>query len=66
MLINTENIIDTSKKEHDDQMYALNKLCKLLKKMLLTERACDDANNDQALWKTEFECPICFEVRKLT
>ena len=43
-------------------MYALNKLSELLKKMLLTERACEDAQTDQALWKTEFECPICFEV----
>ena len=43
-------------------MYALNKLCELLKKMLLTERACENSQNGQALWKTEFECPICFEV----
>ena len=48
-------------KDHDNQMYALNKLTELLKKML-TNEACEDPHSDQALWKTEFECPICFEV----
>jgi len=57
---NAEKEKDLLQKDHDNQMYALNKLTELLKKML-TNEACEDPHSDQALWKTEFECPICFE-----
>ena len=49
-------------------MYSLNKMNELLKKMLLSEheKSCDDDQPqyeiDAAFWKSEFECPICFEV----
>ena len=47
-------------------MYALNKLSELLKKMLLNDKSSPESNAaalepDFALWKSEFECPICFE-----
>ena len=47
-------------------MYALNKLSELLKKMLLNEKSAIEPSSgswqpDFALWKSEFECPICFE-----
>ena len=49
-------------------MYSLNKMNELLKKMLLNEheKSCDvdqpQYEIDVAFWKSEFECPICFEV----
>ena len=47
-------------------MYALNKLSELLKKMLLNDKSSTEPCStswqpDLALWKSEFECPICFE-----
>ena len=54
-------------KEHDDHMYSLNKMNELLKKMLINEKSSENENQpceiDVAFWKSEFECPICFEVR---
>ena len=53
-------------KEHDDHMYSLNKMNELLKKMLINEKSSENDNQpceiDVAFWKSEFECPICFEV----
>lgn len=52
-------------KEHDNNMYALSQLAELLGKMLSSERAApEDTASCAALWKTEFECPICFEEMK--
>ena len=48
-------------------MYSLNKMNELLKKMLINEKSSENENQpceiDVAFWKSEFECPICFEVR---
>ena len=55
-------------KEHDDQLYSLNKMNELLKKMLVNEKSGENEGSnieiDAAFWKTEFECPICFEEMK--
>ena len=52
------------------QVYSLNKLNELLKKMLLNEKSGESEQAqyeiDAAFWKSEFECPICFEVRVTT
>ena len=49
-------------KEHEDQMYALNKLSELLKKMLLNDKSAQEpACQSTSDFQREFECPICFE-----
>jgi len=59
---------DMLQKEHDDHMYSLNKMNELLKKMLINEKSSENENQpceiDVAFWKSEFECPICFEEMK--
>ena len=49
-------------------MYSLNKMNELLKKMLVNEKSGENEGSnieiDAAFWKTEFECPICFEEMK--
>ena len=49
-------------KEHEDQMYALNKLSELLKKMLLNDKSAPEPiYQSTSDFQREFECPICFE-----
>jgi len=56
---------ESIQKEHDNNMYGLTQLLELLGKMLTSDRSStEDASACAAIWKTEFECPICFEEMK--
>ena len=53
---------DALQEEHDNTVYTLEKLAELLEKMLSNETSWADTPDSKFVWKTEFECPICFEV----
>ena len=52
---------ESVEKEHENVIYALNKGIELLNKMLVSDIHMYEKGFETSIWKTEFECPICFE-----
>ncbi|XP_023339855.1 uncharacterized protein LOC111710065 [Eurytemora carolleeae] len=55
------NEMENIEKDHENSIYALNKMLELLQKMCSSERSLDEKAYEKSVWKSEFECPICFE-----